>query len=87
MLVASVAQILTFERQPYLSAVLPMYALFALAVPVVLPLARFSPWVLLGLSLLLWACAPDIGEYMPSVDDNLWGWAQPGPWQLISCSA
>ncbi len=44
--VSSIAQILTFERQPYLSAVLPIYALFALAVPVVLPLARRKPWVL-----------------------------------------
>jgi hypothetical protein len=80
--VASIAQILTFERQPYLSAVLPMYALFALAVPLMLPLARSKPWLLLGLSLLLWACAPDIGEYMPSVDDNLWDF-NPAAWQLM----
>jgi hypothetical protein len=80
--VASIAQILTFERQPYLSAVLPMYALFALAVPVILPLARNKPWLLLGLSLLLWAYAPGIGEYMPSVDDNLWDF-NPAAWQLM----
>jgi hypothetical protein len=80
--IASIAQILTFERQPYLSAVLPMYALFALAVPVVLPLARSKPWLLLGLSLALWAFAPQIGEYMPSVDDNLWDF-NPSAWQLM----
>jgi hypothetical protein len=80
--VASIAQILSFERQPYLSAVLPMYTLFALAVPVVLPLARSKPWLLLGLSLALWAFAPQIGEYMPSVDDNLWDF-NPSAWQLM----
>ncbi|WP_175941499.1 OpgC domain-containing protein [Caballeronia sp. BCC1704] len=80
--VTSIAQILTFERQPYLAAVLPMYALFALAVPLVLPLARTKPWVLLGLSLALWSFAPGIGEYMPSVDDNLWDF-NPAAWQLM----
>jgi hypothetical protein len=80
--VASIAQILTFERQPYLAAVLPMYALFALSVPLILPLARSKPWLLLGLSLALWAFAPQIGEYMPSVDDNLWDF-NPAAWQLM----
>ncbi|AQH00956.1 hypothetical protein A9R05_18855 [Burkholderia sp. KK1] len=80
--VSSIAQILTFERQPYLAAVLPMYALFALAVPVMLPLARSKPWLLLGLSLALWAFAAQIGEHMPSVDDNLWDF-NPAAWQLM----
>ncbi|KIG06770.1 OpgC domain-containing protein [Caballeronia concitans] len=79
---ASLAQILTFERQPYLAAVLPMYALFALSVPLALPLARSKPWLLLGLSLALWACAPQIGEYMPSADDTLWDF-NPAAWQLM----
>jgi hypothetical protein len=79
---SSIAQILTFERQPYLAAVLPMYALFALAVPLMLPLARSKPWLLLGLSLALWAFASQIGEYMPSVDDNLWDF-NPAAWQLM----
>jgi len=80
--VSSIAQILTFERQPYLAAVLPMYALFALAVPVMLPLARSKPWLLLGLSLALWAFGAQIGEYLPSVDDNLWDF-NPAAWQLM----
>lgn len=80
--VSSIAQILTFERQPYLAAVLPMYALFALAVPLMLPLARSKPWILLGLSLALWACAPAIGEYLPSAEDNLWDF-NPAAWQLM----
>ncbi|GJH22247.1 OpgC domain-containing protein [Caballeronia novacaledonica] len=79
---SSITQILTFERQPYLAAVLPMYALFALAVPLMLPLARSKPWLLLGLSLALWAFASEIGEFMPSVDDNLWDF-NPAAWQLM----
>ncbi|WP_250515268.1 OpgC domain-containing protein [Caballeronia sp. INDeC2] len=79
---SSIAEILTFERQPYLAAVLPMYALFALAVPLMLPLARNKPWLLLGLSLALWAFASQVGEFMPSVDDNLWDF-NPAAWQLI----
>jgi len=79
---SSITQILTFERQPYLAAVLPMYALFALAVPIMLPLARSKPWLLLGLSLALWAFASEIGEFMPSVDDNLWDF-NPAAWQLM----
>ncbi len=80
--VLSIAQILTFERQPYLSAVLPMYAFFALSVP----LARSKPWLLLGLGLALWAFAPPIGGYMPPVDDNLWDF-NPAAWQLTDVRA
>ncbi|WP_250526768.1 OpgC domain-containing protein [Caballeronia sp. GAWG2-1] len=80
--VSSLTQILTFERQPYLAAVLPMYALFALSVPLTLPLARSKPWLLLGLSLGLWAFAPQIGEYLPSANDTLWDF-NPAAWQLM----
>ena len=80
--VASIADILLLKRQPYLAAVLPMYAFFALAVPVMLPLARTKPWLLLGASVVLWALAPQIGDYLPSVDDNLWDF-NPAAWQLM----
>jgi len=56
--------------------------ILALAVPLMLPLARSKPWLLLGLSLALWAFAAQIGEYMPSVDDNLWDF-NPAAWQLM----
>ncbi|WP_087135065.1 OpgC domain-containing protein [Caballeronia arationis] len=80
--VASIADILLFKRQPYLAAVLPMYAFFALAVPLLLPLARSKPWLLLGGSVVLWALAPELGDYLPSVDDNLWDF-NPAAWQLM----
>src|ERR1700744_2373996 len=38
--VAGLLDVLLFKRQPYLSSVLPMYAFFALAVPLIVPLAR-----------------------------------------------
>jgi hypothetical protein len=80
--VASIADILLFKRQPYLAAVLPMYAFFALAVPLLLPLARSKPWLLPGGSVVLWALAPELGDYLPSVDDNLWDF-NPAAWQLM----
>ncbi|CDY76259.1 OpgC protein [Caballeronia glathei] len=80
--VASISDILLFRRQPYLASVLPMYAFFALAVPLVLPVARSKPWLLLGGSVALWALAPQIGELLPSVDDNLWDF-NPAAWQLM----
>ncbi|SAL18657.1 OpgC domain-containing protein [Caballeronia humi] len=80
--VATISEILLVQRQPYLSAVLPMYAFFALAVPLIVPLARSKPWLLLGGSVVLWALAPQLGEYLPSVDDNLWDF-NPAAWQLM----
>jgi hypothetical protein len=47
-----------------------------------LPVARSKPWLLLGGSVALWALAPQIGELLPSVDDNLWDF-NPAAWQLM----
>jgi hypothetical protein len=79
---SAIADILLFKRQPYLASVLPMYAFFALAVPLILPLARRRPWLLLGASVLVWALAPHLNDYLPSVDDNLWDF-NPAAWQLM----
>ncbi|PVX85194.1 OpgC domain-containing protein [Paraburkholderia unamae] len=50
--------ILLLARQPYLSSVLPMYVIFALCVPAVVPLARRAPFAALCGSLMVWAFAP-----------------------------
>ena len=42
------------RQQPYLSAVLPMYSVFALAVPVIVPLAQKKPVIAMFGSLLVW---------------------------------
>jgi hypothetical protein len=78
----SLADLLLLRRQPYLSSVLPMYAFFALAVPLVLPLARSKPWLLLGASVALWFAAAPIAEYLPSANDVLWDF-NPAAWQLM----
>jgi hypothetical protein len=78
----ALADVLLLRRQPYLSSVLPMYAFFALAMPLVLPLARSKPWLLLGASIALWAAAPPVAEYLPSADDLLWDF-NPAAWQLM----
>ena len=82
----AITDVLLLRRQPYLSSVLPMYAFFALAVPLVLPLARSKPWLLLGASVALWAVAAPVAEYLPSADDLLWDF-NPAAWQLMLFSA
>ncbi|WP_323121146.1 OpgC domain-containing protein [Burkholderia alba] len=74
--------ILLFRRQPYLASVLPMYAFFALLVPLALPLARSKPWLLLAVSVLLWVSARRIAGYLPTVDDIPWDF-NPFAWQLL----
>jgi hypothetical protein len=79
---ASLRDILLLRRQPYLASVLPMYAFFALSVPVVLPLARRRPvWLMAG-SLALWAVAAPLACYLPAVEDSQWDF-NPLAWQLL----
>jgi hypothetical protein len=79
---AALSDVLLFKRQPYLSSVLPMYAFFALAAPLILPLARSKPSLLLALSMMLWIVAPPVAEYLPSAEDLLWDF-NPAAWQLM----
>jgi hypothetical protein len=78
----AIADMLLLRRQPYLSSVLPMYAFFALAVPLIIPLARSKPWLLLGASVALWVVAAPVSEYLPSAEDLLWDF-NPAAWQLM----
>ncbi|MGF6723392.1 hypothetical protein P3T43_002747 [Paraburkholderia sp. GAS41] len=79
---AALRDVLLFRRQPYLASVLPMYALFALSVPFVLPLASRRPVWLLAASLTLWAVARPLGVYLPAVEDTQWDF-NPLAWQLL----
>ena len=79
---AALGDILLFRRQPYLASVLPMYAFFALLVPMILPLARSKPWLLLAGSVALWAGAPAIVAYLPAAPDMHWDF-NPFAWQLL----
>ncbi|CAB3799471.1 OpgC domain-containing protein [Paraburkholderia fynbosensis] len=80
--VGALRDILLFRRQPYLASVLPMYAFFALLVPMILPLARSKPWLLLAGSVALWAGAPAIDAYLPAAPDMHWDF-NPFAWQLL----
>ncbi|WP_345815091.1 OpgC domain-containing protein [Paraburkholderia sp. PREW-6R] len=74
--------IAVLRRQPYLSSVLPMYVMFALCVPFVVPLARRSSLTALGLSVLIWAFARPLAALF-SIDD-MSDWAfNPFAWQLM----
>jgi hypothetical protein len=74
--------IAVLRRQPYLSSVLPMYVIFALGVPFVVPLARRSSLMALGLSVAIWALARPLAALF-SIDDMA-DWAfNPFAWQLM----
>ncbi|AOK43609.1 MULTISPECIES: OpgC domain-containing protein [Burkholderia] len=74
--------ILLFRRQPYLASVLPMYAFFALLVPLALPLARAQPWLLLAFSGSLWYAAPHAARFLPTVEGVPWDF-NPFAWQFL----
>ena len=74
--------ILVLRRQPYLSSVLPMYVIFALCVPLAVPLARRSAAAALVLSVAIWAAARPLAGLF-SIDD-VRDWAfNPFAWQLM----
>jgi hypothetical protein len=74
--------IAVLRHQPYLSSVLPMYVVFALCVPFVVPLARRSSLAALGLSVVVWALARPLAGLF-SIDDMA-DWAfNPFAWQLM----
>jgi hypothetical protein len=79
---AALRDIMLLRRQPYLASVLPMYACFALAAPLALPLARTRPWLLLAVSIALWGGAPHVAPWLPHVEDMQWDF-NPFGWQLM----
>ncbi|WP_102817511.1 OpgC domain-containing protein [Burkholderia ubonensis] len=76
------AELLTFQRQPYLAAVLPMYVLFALAAPALVPWARRRPWLLAAASVSSWLAAGWLGPEL--LDSGTFHWSfNPFAWQLV----
>jgi hypothetical protein len=74
--------IATLRHQPYLSSVLPMYAMFALAVPFVVPLAEHKPVAVLFGSLGVWLFASSLAQWLPSAYAEGWSF-NPFAWQLM----
>ncbi|MGI4859246.1 MAG: OpgC domain-containing protein [Janthinobacterium lividum] len=76
------ADIVSLRRQPFLSSVLPMYAMFALAAPLLIGGARRMPWFTAAASLCVWYAAPALAQGLPSAYPE--GWAfNPFAWQLL----
>ena len=80
--VRSAFDILTLRRQPYLSSVLPMYVIFALFVPLAVPLARRSAVAALACSIGVWWFAPLIASAFSMDDVGDWAF-NPFAWQLM----
>lgn len=80
--VRTAIDIALLRRQPFLSAVLPMYVLYALAVPFAAPIARRAPTLAVSASLTVWLLAPWIGAVLPDVDGGGWPF-NPFAWQLM----
>ncbi|MDR5802752.1 OpgC domain-containing protein [Caballeronia sp. LZ001] len=74
--------ITTLRQQPYLSSVLPMYSIFALAVPFVVPLAERKPVIAMFGSLLVWLAALPLARALPSTYAEAWSF-NPFAWQLM----
>lgn len=77
-----IGDIALFRKQPYLASVLPMYVVFALSVPCVVPLARRSPETALAASALVWVLAPWLVFITPVVHAQDWGF-NPYAWQAM----
>jgi hypothetical protein len=77
-----VTDIALLKQQPYLSAVLPMYSVFALAVPVIVPLAQRKPVVAMFGSLLVWLAAVPLLSWLPGSYGEAWSF-NPFAWQLM----
>jgi len=75
-----VIDIATLRQQPFLSAVLPMYLLFALSISFAIPLARRMPVASFTLSLTMWLAAPWLAACLPGVGE--WPF-NPFAWQLL----
>lgn len=74
--------IATLRLQPYLSAVLPMYSLFALSVPLSVPFAERAPVGALFASLAVWLCGSWLARGLPSAEMAGWSF-NPFAWQLM----
>ncbi|SIT45388.1 conserved membrane hypothetical protein [Paraburkholderia ribeironis] len=74
--------IAVLRQQPYLSSVLPMYAIFALCVPFAVPLAHRSALRALGVSVAMWVLARPLAALLSI--DGMADWAfNPFAWQLM----
>ncbi|MGI4813505.1 MAG: OpgC domain-containing protein [Janthinobacterium lividum] len=77
-----ILDVLIFRRQPYLAAVLPMYAMYALCAPLVVPQIQRRVGLVLTASVAMWLVAPVLGGFLPGVYPEGWSF-NPFAWQLM----
>lgn len=78
--IRGIGEIAMLRRQPFLSAVLPMYMLYALSVSFAIPFARRKPVLCFAGSLVVWLAAPWLAAMVPGV--AAWPF-NPFAWQLL----
>lgn len=74
--------IAVFRDQPYLAGVLPLYVVLVLALPVVMPLARRSPDLVLLGSFGIWLGGCWLVRYLPAAPGTNWPF-NPFAWQAM----
>ncbi|CAB3770932.1 OpgC domain-containing protein [Paraburkholderia solisilvae] len=74
--------IAVLRRQPYLSSVLPMYVMFPVLVPFMVPLAKRSAGTALALSVAVWLAARPLAALLRIDDVGDWAF-NPFAWQLM----
>ncbi|MBB1631294.1 hypothetical protein A9975_10475 [Cupriavidus sp. UME77] len=79
---STLIEVFSVARQPFVSDVLPMYAVFILFAPLAIRMARAMPLTFVGASGLLWLMAPMLTPLLPSSDGNGWSF-NPFAWQLL----
>ncbi len=77
-------EVITLQRQPFLSDILPMYALFALATPLFIRIGKRSLLMLGAVSLTVWLAAPMLGDRLLPVAQAGGNWTfNPFAWQAL----
>jgi len=75
-------QVLSLARQPFVSDVLPMYAVFIGLAPLAIRWARNYPMAFVCGSVALWLMAPALLPMLPSSEPRGWSF-NPFAWQLM----
>ncbi|WP_231908102.1 MULTISPECIES: OpgC domain-containing protein [Cupriavidus] len=80
--VTTLLELVSLSRQPFVSDVLPMYAVFIGLAPLAVRAARARPLAFVGCSVALWLMAPVLTPLLPSSEGTGWSF-NPFAWQLM----
>jgi hypothetical protein len=80
--IATLLQVIGLARQPFVSDVLPMYAVFIGLAPLAIRWARAQPLAFVCGSVALWIMSPTLLPLLPSSEPRGWSF-NPFAWQLM----